>query len=81
MSQIILKLVETFDIEFIQYSNAENPFLSNVKKTYDTSKPNIKSRNRKNIDKFITSLMNRSFYLKPTNSLDIYQMLIDNSII
>ncbi len=80
-SQIIIKLVQTFDIEFIQYANAEKSFCSKIKNVYDTSNKNIKNRYRNDTAKFILSLTGRSNYLPPTDTLKIHELLKNEGVI
>ena len=75
-SQVLLKIVSTFDIEFIKCNNNETLFFDTIKE-YNSNKPainmNINALLSKKVE-VVKTICNRAHFNKPNYSEDLYNM-------
>ncbi len=79
LSQILIRLVVTFDVEFIKSNQTEDYFCKEIKKVYQKKKklPNDDT----NRIKLVRSLSGKAIFKKPIDELKVYQLLIKNGVL
>ena len=78
-SQIVIKIVEVLDAEFIKADKAIDCFISQIKEY--TPQPIYPSPDKTKAEKNIESIMRRSGFLIPRHSKDFYQLLKNYGIL
>lgn len=78
-SQIVIKLVEVLDMEFIKFPKAVDIFISQIK-TF-TPYPQYPSPEEYKVKKMIEGIMRRSGFLPPRQSDNFYNLLKNNGIL
>ena len=78
-SQILIRLVVTFDVEFIKSNKAEDYFCKEIKKVYQKKK--WLPLNEKEKTKLSRSLSGKAFFKRPTDEMKIYNLLIVNNVL
>ena len=78
-SQIVMKLVEVLDMEFIKAEKAVDCFVSQVKEF--SPYPEFLSPNKSKYKSQIDGIMRRSAFLPPVHSDAFYQLLKSTGIV
>lgn len=79
LSQILIRLVVTFDVEFIKSNQTEDYFCKEIKKVYQKKKKLPQTEKEKT--KLSRSLSGKAFFKRPTDEMKIYYLLIVNSVL
>lgn len=78
-SQVVIKLVEVLDMEFMKTDKALDCFVAQIKEF--TPYPEYPSQDEHKAKKMIEGIMRRSGFLPPLHSNDFYQLLKNNQVL
>ncbi len=79
LSQILIRLVVTFDVEFIKSNKTEDYFCNEIKKVYQKKRKLPQTEKEKT--KLSRSLSGTAFFKRPTDEMKIYNLLIINGVL